>query len=137
MRYRIVNETKGRMRIHMYGGSISKAQEDILAYAFSAIPGIKDVKVYRATGNCALIYEGDREEVIRRLDSFKYENVRNFSEKMISFIDEEEMTRRKLSPELKKKLRLRIALETVADLTLPLPLQLLYHAYQMVTLRDI
>ena len=30
MRYRIVNETKGRMRIHMYAGSISREQEEIL-----------------------------------------------------------------------------------------------------------
>ena len=137
MRYRIVNETKGRMRIHMYAGSISREQEEILTYAFSAIPGIRKVVVYRATGNCALLYEGDREEVVRRLDTFNFENVEVFAKKILPCIDEEEMARRKLSPELKNKLRIRIALETVADAALPLPLQLLYHAYQMITLKNI
>ena len=34
------------------------------------------------------------------------------------------------------KLRMRILGETIADTVLPLPVQLAYHAYQMVTLKE-
>ena len=46
------------------------------------------------------------------------------------------MKKRKLDPELKRKLRMRILGETIADTVLPLPVQLAYHAYQMVTLKE-
>jgi ATP-dependent exoDNAse (exonuclease V) beta subunit len=49
----------------------------------------------------------------------------------------EEMRNRKLDPELKRKLRMRILGETIADTVLPLPVQLAYHAYQMVTLKEL
>ena len=41
------------------------------------------------------------------------------------------------TPELKKKLRTRMLLEMAADIVLPVPLQMGYHVYQMITLRDI
>jgi hypothetical protein len=47
------------------------------------------------------------------------------------------MRKRKLDPELKRKLRMRILGETIADTVLPLPVQLAYHAYQMVTLKEL
>ena len=52
-------------------------------------------------------------------------------------ISAEEMRNRKLDPELKRKLRMRILGETIADTVLPLPVQLAYHAYQMVTLKEL
>jgi hypothetical protein len=54
-----------------------------------------------------------------------------------AMISAEEMRKRKLDPELKRKLRMRILGETIADAILPLPVQLAYHAYQMVTLKKI
>ena len=51
-------------------------------------------------------------------------------------ISAEEMKKRKLDPELKRKLRMRILGETIADTVLPFPVQLAYHAYQMVTLKE-
>ncbi|MBQ1310421.1 MAG: hypothetical protein IIY55_01130, partial [Blautia sp.] len=126
MKYRILEESRRRIRIHLYAGKLDEAQAEILEYAFSGIPGVKKVTVYRATGNCALEYDGRREAVISRLDAFHYQNVRVFARETESRIDEEEMTRRKLSPQLKRKLRIRVALETAADMMLPVPMQLAY-----------
>ena len=42
-----------------------------------------------------------------------------------------------MDPNLKKKLRRRITLEAGADLILPAPVQLAYHLYQLVTLKEL
>ena len=48
-----------------------------------------------------------------------------------------EMKSRKLDEKLKTKLRLRILAETVADLVMPMPVQLGYHIWQMITLKKL
>ena len=95
MRYRILNESQKRIRFHIYSGRIDEAQEEILRYAFSAIPGVEKVTVYRATGDCALEYAGCREDIISRLDAFQYQNVEIFSDGPESCINAEEMAKRK------------------------------------------
>ena len=52
-------------------------------------------------------------------------------------ISAEEMKERKLDPGLKNRLRARILAEAVADALLPVPVQLGFHLYQMVTLRNL
>ena len=59
------------------------------------------------------------------------------AEKLEEGIGMDEMMRRKLDPELKRRLRLRVVGETIADMVLPLPLQLGYHVYQLITLKDV
>ena len=78
-------------------------------------------------------------EIIRRLNCFNFDNVQMMAEKEEenARISAEEMKKRKLDPELKRKLRMRILGETIADTVLPLPVQLAYHAYQMVTLKEL
>ena len=94
--------------------------------------------VYKASAGCAITFTGDRDEIIRRLNSFNFENVQMMAEKEEenARISAEEMRNRKLDPELKRKLRMRILGEAIADTVLPLPVQLAYHAYQMVTLKE-
>ncbi len=111
MDYRIEAETKHRIRIRIGIRKLSEEQAKILKYAFSHAPGVSEVTVYKASAGCAIAYTGDRSEIIRRL--------------------------KKLDPELKRKLRIRILGETIADTVLPLPVQLAYHAYQMVTLKEL
>ena len=52
-------------------------------------------------------------------------------------VSKEELKARKMDPNLKKKLRRRITLEAGADLILPAPVQLAYHLYQLVTLKEL
>ena len=139
MYYRIEAETKHRIRIRIGSRKLSDEQAKILKYAFSCAPGVTDVTVYKASAGCAITYTGDRSEIIRRLDSFNWDNVQMMAEKKDeenARISAEEMRNRKLDPELKRKLRMRILGETIADTVLPLPVQLAYHAYQMVTLKE-
>ena len=140
MNYHIEAETKHRIRIRIGTRKLSEEQAKILKYAFSHAPGVSEVTVYKASAGCAITYAGDRREIIRRLNSFNLNNVQMMAEKKDeenARISAEEMKKRKLDPELKRKLRMRILGETIADTVLPLPVQLAYHAYQMVTLKEL
>jgi len=140
MNYHIEAETKHRIRIRIGTRKLTEEQAKILKYAFSHAPGVSEVTVYKASAGCAITYAGDRREIIRRLDSFNFDNVQMMAEKKDeenARISAEEMKKRKLDPELKRKLRMRILGETIADTVLPLPVQLAYHAYQMVTLKEL
>lgn len=137
MKYRIVHESTHRIRIRMFEPRITAQQEEILLYAFSAIRSVRKVTVFRDTAGVAFDYDGDREEILSRLDAFQYENVIRLAPPAHGHIQLEEVKARKLDPALKRKMRMRILAETVADAVLPLPVQLGYHAWQMITLRDI
>ena len=137
MKYRIEHESNHRIRIRLYVSRITPEQEEILRYSFTSIKGVRKVTIYRTTGCCALEYDGSREELLGKLDRFRYDNVTMMAKKSEPVISAEEMRLRHLDPALKRKLRLRVLVETVADMALPVPIQLGYHAWQMITLRDI
>ena len=139
MKYCIASETKNRIRIRISSRKLSEEQAKILKYAFSRAPGVTSVTIFKATAGCAITYTGDRNEIIRRLNSFNLNNVQMMAEKKDeenARISAKEMRKRKLDPELKRKLRMRVLGEAIADSVLPLPVQLAYHAYQMVTLKE-
>ena len=140
MRYHIEAETRHRIRIRIGIRKLTDEQAQILQYAFSRAPGVTGVTTYKATGGCAITYNCDRSEIVRRLNTFNYDNVQMMAEKKAvenARISSEEMKNRKLDPQLKRKLRTRILGEAIADALLPLPVQLAYHAYQMITLKEL
>lgn len=139
MQFRIEHESRNRMRVHLYipGRKMEEGQEEVLHYALSAIQGVRRVEVYLETGNVALSYEGKREDILNKLRELNYENVRMFAQQIDQEIDEEEIRSRKLSPTLKRRMRRKIVIEAAADLFLPAPVQLAYHVYQLITLRDL
>ena len=101
------------------------------------MPGVTKVTVYRATGGCALEYNCGVDEILGRLDRFRFENVQMLAREEEERISLNEMKSRKLDEKLKTKLRLRILAETVADLVMPMPVQLGYHIWQMITLKKL
>ena len=137
MKYRIEHETPHRIRLRLNTGKISGPQADILRYAFGAMKNIRQVKIYPATAGVTLEYETGREEILRKLDAFSYENVRMMTDETRPKINAAEMRERKLDASLKNKLRRRVLLETAADVLLPMPVQVAYHAYQLVTLKNL
>ena len=81
MVYRIEAETKHRIRIRIGARKLTDEQAKILQYAFGRAPGVTAVTVYKATAGCAITYTGDRFEIIRRLNSFNFDNVQMMAEK--------------------------------------------------------
>lgn len=136
MQYRILHESDHRIRFRIYMTPISAQEAEVLQFAFSNIKGVKKVTVYQATGGCALEYSCSRDYLLERLNAFRMENVELLAKTTQPSITAVEMRDRKLDPALKRKLRMRILAETAADILLPVPLQLGYHAWQMITLRE-
>ena len=77
----------------------------------------------------------ERQELLQRLQRIQdphllEEAFRNHK------VDAKELSTRKLDPALKRKMRVRILAEAGADLLLPAPVQIVYHAWQLVTLKS-
>ena len=137
MNYHIEAQSRRRIRVRLRSSKLSAEEARILKYAFSGMPGVTKVTVYRATGGCALEYNCKAEDILRKLDRFRFENVDMMARKEEQRISVAEMKNRKLDDQLKTKLRLRILTEMAADIALPLPVQVGYHLWQMVTLKNL
>ena len=137
MNYHIEAQSKRRIRIRLRNSKLTEEEARILEFVFSGMPGVTKVTVYRATGGCALEYDCGAEEILRRLDRFRFENVRMFAREEEQRISLKEMESRKLDEQLKTRLRLRILAEMVFDIALPMPVQVGYHLWQMITLKKL
>ena len=74
MKFIIRHEIKGRLRIHAVQGRMTCAQADTLCWFLEKQEYVTDAKVYERTADAVICYTGDREEVIRALRCFSYEN---------------------------------------------------------------
>ncbi len=137
MNYRIEAQSKRRIRVRLRSSKLTEEEARILEYAFSGMPGVTKVTVYRATGGCALEYDCEVGEIRRKLDQFRFENVEMLAKEEGQRISVSEMKSRKLDEQLKTKLRLRILAEMAADIAMPMPVQVGYHLWQMVTLKNL
>ena len=137
MNYRIEAQSKRRIRVRLRSSKLTEEEARILEYAFSCIPGVTKVTVYRPTGGCAMEYNCGVEDILKKLDRFRFENVDMLAKKEEQRISMAEMKDRKLDEQLKTKLRLRILAEMAADIVLPMPVQVGYHLWQMITLKNL
>ncbi len=74
MKFKILHEIRGRMRVHIVCKRISMKDADILQYYLTAQTGVTSVKVYERNQDVAVWYCGKREELIRALQKFSFEN---------------------------------------------------------------
>lgn len=75
MKFKIIHEIRGRIRVHLTMHQMSIKQADILEYHLTSQKGIASVKIYERTQNVAICYSGDRADVIRILQQFSFENM--------------------------------------------------------------
>lgn len=75
MKFKIIHEIRGRMRIHMACRQMTFKEADILQYYLLGQPFITKVKVYERNQDAAICYTGSREAVIKLLQRFSYENI--------------------------------------------------------------
>ena len=73
MRFKIVHEIKGRMRIHIFSNRMSFKDADILQYYLLQQAPVTAAKVYERNQDAAICYTGKREEVIRILQRFSFD----------------------------------------------------------------
>ena len=140
MEFAIQHETSTYMRLRLRQGRFTRAEAEVLEYALGNLKGVSRIRMYPTSGSIAFSYEGGdrgRGRILEKLRALQFRNVEMFAHEIDDTIDREELARRKLSPEIKEGLRKKILLETVADILMPLPIQVGYHVYQLVTLRNI
>ncbi|MDD2959590.1 MAG: heavy metal translocating P-type ATPase [Lachnospiraceae bacterium] len=75
MKFKIMHETKHRMRIHVVQKKMTYAQADTLLYFLHNEKQILSVKVYERTGDAVVEYMGERNTLLQLLKNFRYENV--------------------------------------------------------------
>ena len=75
MKFRILHEIKGRIRIHIEQTGMSFQEADILQYYLSGQKCVTSVKVYERTCDAVICYVGEREELLRLLQGFDYSRV--------------------------------------------------------------
>ncbi|MDO5132449.1 MAG: hypothetical protein Q4D81_05660 [Eubacteriales bacterium] len=140
MDFLIRHETAAYMRLRLQRGRFTAHEAEVLEYALSGLKGISGVRLYPSSGGISFSYEGgpgNREIILRKLRDMQFENVKLLARGIEDTIDAEEIARRKLSPEIKDRLRRKVLVETAADILMPMPLQVGYHLYQLVTLKNL
>ena len=72
MRCTILHDIPGRIRVHLCCGRMTLQHADILEYYLRAVDGVKSVKVYDRTRDAVVLYDTERENIIRALASFSF-----------------------------------------------------------------
>lgn len=75
MKFRIEHEIRGRMRINICRKAMTFKEADILQYYLENRQCVASVKVYERTCDVAIVYTGEREQLIELLRDFTYEAV--------------------------------------------------------------
>ena len=75
MKFVIKHEIKGRIRAHAVQYRMTVEQADRMQYYLESQDMITSAKVQNRTGDFTICYKGDREKVIKLLQTFRYEEV--------------------------------------------------------------
>lgn len=114
MRCTILHDLPGRIRVHLCCGRMSLQQADTLEYYLLSLNGVKSVKVYDRTQDAVVVYDADRESVIRTLADFSFSKA-----EAMNLVPEH--TSRELNREFEDKLAGAIMRRCISRIFLPVP----------------
>ena len=119
MRFNIKHEIRGRIRIHIFQKRMTYQQADTLQYYLENIDGVTAVNVYDKTCDATISYKGDRKELLGKLQSFRYENVKVPAAVLDS-------SGRELNEQYKEKLVNKVIFHYARKFLLPMPFSAIY-----------
>ena len=73
MKWNILHESRGRMRLHLNKKRMSLAEADQLQDYLTALPGVRTAAVYERTCDVVVVYTADRAVVVKGLAAFKFD----------------------------------------------------------------
>ena len=79
MKCKILHESNGRMRVRFCMSRMTMKQADIAEYTLSAAVGVTRVQVFDRTCDIVIAYTCPREEIVRKLSHFSFDDERNAS----------------------------------------------------------
>lgn len=116
MRFQILHEIKGRMRIHITQKKMTDEQADTLQYYLEHCGIVTDAKVYERTQDAVICYSADRAELIHLLQQFAYQNVEAPQSAL-------ELSGRQTNREYQEKLIQKVLMRYVNRVILPYPVR--------------
>ena len=119
MKFKIVHEIKGRIRIHMDLKRISPKDADILQYYLLEQPCVLAVKVYERNQDAAICYTGKKEEVISILQRFSFRE--GLAPEHVW-----QNSGRELNRKYQEKIIQKVAMRMGAKLFLPVPVRYVF-----------
>ena len=114
MKCKILHDTAGRLRVHLCCKRMTLRQADVLEYYLLAVDGVRSVKVYDRTRDAVVVYDAERERMIRALARFSFEKAEKLDLAP-------EHTSRTLNREFEDKLTLTVIRRGASNLFLPAP----------------
>ena len=114
MKCKILHDTAGRLRVHLCCKRMTLRQADVLEYYLLAVDGVRSVKVYDRTRDAVVVYDAERERMIRALARFSFEKAEKLDLAP-------EHTSRTLNREFEDKLTLTVMRRCASNLFLPAP----------------
>ncbi len=119
MRFLVKHEIKGRLRIHVIQKKMTYAEADTLLYYLHNLKHVTFAKVYEKTGDAVICYVGDRQDLIKALQRFRYDTVEVPSDVI-------ENSGRQLNAEYQEKLINRVLFRYVEKLFIPFTVRAVY-----------
>lgn len=128
MKFTIRHEIKGRIRVHLCQPGMSCVQADTLLYYLQKQSCVAKAKVYERTGDAAVYFTGEREEIIEALRRFDYDKT-EVPQGVL------ENSGRELNATYREALIQKVVCRMGRDILLPYPVRAAYTA--VVSLRYI
>ena len=147
MFYQLVHENDASFRIRLGVSRITSQEEEILSQILASHPRITGIQIYPATSGIRIFFKGSKQAILESLRKIPYSNVRFLAEQLpkpesiyvhllpsSQEIVQEFRGNKKMNPKLKKKLGTEVIIEALVDKFLTEPLNLAYHAFQLLLL---
>ena len=114
MKCTILHELPGRLRVHLCCGRMTLSQADVLEYYLRAQDGVQEVRVYDRTQDAVVLYDAERESILRALAVFSFAKA-----EAMELVPEH--TSRALNREFEDRLAVTVMCRCISKLFLPAP----------------
>ena len=125
MKFQIMHESAGMLRLRAAGREMTMEQADLLESYIQRIPGVDTVTVHERTRGIVIYYHGTRSDLISRLAVFSYESAAGDLQPISH-------TGRELNREYKEKVVFHVIRRYVKRFFLPAPVRHALHVIRAV-----
>ena len=120
MKWKILHESKGRMRLHLNKPRMSLAEADQLQDYLAALPGVRTAAVYERTCDVVVVYTENRASLVKGLVAFRFD--------VEALAEVPANSPRAVNREYQEKLVNMTIFHLARKLFLPMPLRIAYTA---------
>ncbi len=125
MKFTIIHEIPGRMRIRLLTKSFTIREADLFSFYLSSLPMVKKAKVYERNAYAAVEYTGEKKDLIEAIVKFSPED-----ETLKAMVPKD--SGRALNQEYQEKLMKKAAVRFVTRVFFPAPVRAVYNTVQSV-----